>query len=127
MASRYDPGGVWGRAGAAHSGCTGRSRPERRRLSPRRSNGNARVSASERDESPLVEVEQAVQARAKDLVLDPSSPEGRARLRSLVEDEVTRWRADHRRGIRPFDLADPEVVVDRAFRNLAGYGPLDPL
>ena len=26
-----------------------------------------------------------------------------------------------------FDLADPELVAERAFRNLAGYGPLEPL
>ncbi|MPZ89908.1 MAG: hypothetical protein GEU81_18040, partial [Nitriliruptorales bacterium] len=32
-----------------------------------------------------------------------------------------------KRGMRPFDLADPGSVAERAFRNLAGYGPLEPL
>ena len=38
-----------------------------------------------------------------------------------------RWSDDFRRGRRDFDLADPDVVAERAFRNLAGYGPLEPL
>src|SRR5207248_11251314 len=37
------------------------------------------------------------------------------------------WSADYKRGLRSFDLADPELVAERAFRNLAGYGPLTPL
>lgn len=69
--------------------------------------------------APLVEIEKAVQARAKDA---PS-----ADVRALVEDEVRRWSEDFRRGLRPVDLADPALVVERAYRNLAGYGPLAPL
>jgi pilus assembly protein CpaF len=52
---------------------------------------------------------------------------GTTRLRTLIEDEVRRWSDDHKRGLRPYDLPDPELVVERAFRNLAGYGPLQPL
>lgn len=77
--------------------------------------------------SPLVEVEQAVQARAKNLALDMSSPQGRARLRGLIDEEVNGWSADYKRGLRAVDLLDPQLVADRAFRNLAGYGPLEPL
>ena len=77
--------------------------------------------------SPLAEVERAVQARAKDISLDMAIGEGDAKLRGLIEDEVARWSTDYKRGLRAFDLADPELVVERAFRNLAGYGPLAPL
>jgi pilus assembly protein CpaF len=77
--------------------------------------------------SPLELIERAVQERAKDISLDMASDDGGAKLRSLIADEVARWSLDHRRGLRPFDIADPDVVAERAFRNLAGYGPLDPL
>ena len=70
--------------------------------------------------APLVEIEKAVQARAKDT---PSTVD----LRALIEDEVARWSEDFRRGLRPVDISDPAVVVERAFQNLAGYGPLAPL
>ena len=53
--------------------------------------------------------------------------DGRARLRSLIADEVAAWSDAYKRGLRAFDLADPDVVAERAYRNLAGYGPLEPL
>jgi pilus assembly protein CpaF len=77
--------------------------------------------------SPLVEVERAVQQRAKDISLDMSSADGAAKLRALIRDEVARWADDHKRGLRPVALADPEAVAERAERNLIGYGPLAPL
>ena len=77
--------------------------------------------------SPLVEIERLVQERAKDVSLEMSSPGGEAKLRALIAEEVARWGDDHRRGRRPFALADPDQVVERAFRNLARYGPLTPL
>jgi pilus assembly protein CpaF len=77
--------------------------------------------------SPLEEIERRVQERAKDISLEMHGAEGQAKLRALIEDEVARWSLDHRRGLRPFDLADPELVIERAFRNVAGYGPLEPL
>ena len=52
---------------------------------------------------------------------------GKDKLRALIADEVARWSLDHRRGLRPYDLSDPELVAERAYRNLAGYGPLEPL
>ena len=76
-------------------------------------------------ESPLREIEQAVQARARELGIHGDDAPNQ--LRSLIEDEVARWSADHKRGRRPFDLADPEQVIGRAWRNLVGYGPLEPL
>ena len=30
-------------------------------------------------------------------------------------------------GLRAFDVADPDTVAERAYRNIAGYGPLEPL
>lgn len=52
---------------------------------------------------------------------------GAAALRALIDGEVARWRADHRRGLHDVDVVDPDGVADRAYRNLAGYGPLEPL
>jgi pilus assembly protein CpaF len=77
--------------------------------------------------SPLVEIERLVQERAKDVSLEMSSTAGEAKLRALIAEEVARWGDEHRRGGRPFALADPDAVAERAFRNLARYGPLTPL
>jgi pilus assembly protein CpaF len=80
----------------------------------------------ERDLGPLEQIERAVQERAKDISLEMAGP-GKDKLRALIADEVARWSLDHRRGLRPHDLADPDLVIERAYRNLAGYGPLEPL
>ncbi|HLT70776.1 MAG TPA: ATPase, T2SS/T4P/T4SS family [Acidimicrobiales bacterium] len=77
--------------------------------------------------SPLVEIERAVQERAKDISLEMSEPGGEAKLRALIRDEVARWDDDVRRGRRAFPLPDPDLVVERAFRDLARYGPLTEL
>ncbi|TMM13705.1 MAG: CpaF family protein [Actinobacteria bacterium] len=77
--------------------------------------------------SPLLEVERAVQERAKTTSLDLAADAGAKQLRALIEEEVARWSQDYKRGMRDFDLADPDMVTERAFRNLAGYGPLEPL
>jgi pilus assembly protein CpaF len=80
-----------------------------------------------RQPSPLEEIEQNVQLRAKKLALDVDGQGSRDRLRALIVQEVEHWSDDYKRGLRPFDLADRNLVVERAFRNLAGYGPLEPL
>jgi len=77
--------------------------------------------------SPLQEIERSVQERAKDLLLDMAGPDGASQLRGLIAEEIARWSHEHRRGLRPFDLAQPLAVAERAYRNLAGYGPLQPL
>jgi pilus assembly protein CpaF len=77
--------------------------------------------------SPLVEIERAVQERAKDMALDMAAGDAGARLRELVDDEVDTWHREYQRGRRAFDIAEPEVAAERALRNLAGYGPLEPL
>jgi len=77
--------------------------------------------------SPLLEIERSVQERAKVLALDMARPEGRAALRDLLDDEVRHWTTDVKRGVRSHDLADPGGITERAWRNLAGYGPLEPL
>jgi len=79
------------------------------------------------EESPLAQVERTVQERAKAMALDISGREGEARLRALVAEEVARWSEDFQRGRRDFDLAEPQLVAERAWRNLTGYGPLEPL
>ncbi|HEX2700818.1 MAG TPA: type II/IV secretion system ATPase subunit [Acidimicrobiales bacterium] len=77
--------------------------------------------------SPLQAIERAVQERAKEVSLDMGSPDAARRLRTLVDEEVARWSDDFKRGLRSFDIADRELVAERAFRNVAGYGPLEPL
>lgn len=77
--------------------------------------------------SPLAEIEQAVQERARGTELDMAAPDSDRRLRALLAEEVARWRDDYQRGRRPVDVADPEAVIERAMRNLAGYGPLESL
>ena len=77
--------------------------------------------------SPLQEVERRVQVRAKEIALDMADEKGLAELRAIVDDEVALWSSDFNRGLRAFDLVDREVVAERAYRNLAGYGPLEPL
>ena len=79
------------------------------------------------DLDPLVEIEQRVQVRAKTLALDMADGRGEAGLRQLIADEIERWSDAAKRGERPFDLPDPDRVAERAFRNVAGYGPLTPL
>ena len=80
----------------------------------------------EPDPGPLEEIERSVQERAKDISLEMTGA-GKDKLRALIADEVARWSLDHRRGLRPYDLSDPDLVAERAFCNLAGYGPLEPL
>jgi pilus assembly protein CpaF len=75
--------------------------------------------------SPLAEIEHIVQARARELAVDPDG-DPRA-LRALVQETVAQWSIDHKRGVRAFDLAEPDRIIDRAMRNLTGYGPLAPL
>ncbi len=78
-------------------------------------------------DSPLAEIERAVQERAKHISLDMAGAEGNAKLRAIIEEEVAHWSVDYKRGLRAFDLSDPELVIERAARNLLGYGPLEPL
>src|SRR5688500_7078380 len=89
--------------------------------------GRVRVNPPDGDLSPLQEIERAVQERAKASALDMTRPEGAARLRALIDAEVEQWSGDFKRGRRPFDLPDPDLVAERAYRNLAGYGPLASL
>ncbi|MCB1262409.1 MAG: Flp pilus assembly complex ATPase component TadA, partial [Acidimicrobiales bacterium] len=78
------------------------------------------------DRSPLQQVEQQVLARVKHLAPEDSSVDV-ALLRRLVEDEVDHWRQEHRRGRRAADLPTGDTLIERAMRNLTGYGPLEPL
>jgi pilus assembly protein CpaF len=77
--------------------------------------------------SPLQEIERRVQLRAKETSLDMAGDGSRGKLRQLIADEVTAWSDGYKRGLRGFDLGDPDLVAERAYRNLAGYGPLEPL
>ena len=79
------------------------------------------------DDSPLAVIERAVLARAKHETLDLGDLGSAARLRVLLEEEVAGWSLEHKLGRRPYDLPDPQLAIERAHRNLTGYGPLEPL
>ncbi|MGI9080344.1 MAG: hypothetical protein ACR2GF_05955 [Acidimicrobiales bacterium] len=64
---------------------------------------------------------------AKEISLDMAGFHGKAKLRALIDDEVEVWSADHKRGLHDYDLAEPDQVAERAWRNLAGHGPLESL
>lgn len=78
-------------------------------------------------DSPLAELERRVQDRAKRIDLDLSTTEGEHELRSLIRTALADWSMEHKQGIQPVEIADPERAAERAYRNLAGYGPLAPL
>lgn len=92
----------------------------------RRSHPRARSAGGNTSDSPIRQIEDRVLEQAKRIALDPvHDPDGR--LLQLIRDEVQRWRIDFTRGRREVDLTDPALVIDRVARNLAGYGPLEPL
>ena len=77
--------------------------------------------------SPLVEIERRVLGRAKGEKLEIGGEASSLRLRELLEDEVAQWSLDYKHGLREYDLPSPDAVVEKAQRNLTGYGPLEPL
>ena len=77
--------------------------------------------------SPLRAIERAAQEEAKERALDMGEPGAREELRAVLDEQVTHWQQEYRKGLRPLDIADPEAAVERALRNLTGYGPLEPL
>ena len=78
-------------------------------------------------DSPLGIIERNVQDRAKTMTLDVAGPDGDQQLRTLINTEIDQWQDDHKRGIRTYPLLDPTAIAERAFRNIARYGPLTPL
>jgi pilus assembly protein CpaF len=78
-------------------------------------------------ESPLHQIELAVQERAKQLVVDMTGSEATSTLRALIDEEIGHWHHEYQRGRRSHDIADAPTAAERALRNLVGYGPLQPL
>jgi pilus assembly protein CpaF len=74
----------------------------------------------------LIELEDAVRREAEGQSVPLDRGGSTDRITALVERELTRWADDHRQGQRAA-VADPDGLVDRAVRNLTGYGPLAPL
>ena len=70
--------------------------------------------------SPLQQIEADVLEQANRIRLDLDDDDARPQLRRLIDDAVAEWSERYRRGQRPFDLADPEMVAERAERNLLG-------
>ena len=81
----------------------------------------------DREPTPLEEIERRVQARAKHAAIDMRAPDAIDRIAELVHDEISTWQLDHRRGVQPVEIVDPDVLAERALRNLTGLGPLGPL
>jgi pilus assembly protein CpaF len=79
------------------------------------------------DQSPLIVVERAVQERAKEVALDMGTAGGRTTLRRLIDEELSKWDDDVRRGRRRHPVANPSRLAERAWRNLALQGPLTEL
>ncbi len=77
--------------------------------------------------SPLIEIEQLTLEAANAQSISPDLDTSTTQLRAIADELVEQWRVDYRRGIRQVDLAEPEVIIDRAMRNLTGYGPLESL
>ena len=77
------------------------------------------MSASE--VTPLARIERTVQELAARAQVDVDTPDGRQELRRLIDETVAHW------GGGRSGLGDPDRVAERAFRNLAGYGPLEAL
>ncbi|MCB0972974.1 MAG: CpaF family protein [Actinobacteria bacterium] len=75
--------------------------------------------------SPLQIIERDVMEAARHVQL-PAAEEA-AYLEGLIERSINAWREDFKRGRRRHDLPDGAAIADRAFRNIAGYGPLEPL
>lgn len=76
---------------------------------------------------PLAEIEEAVQRQAMSIAVDMSTPEGRDALRQLIDDAIESWQVEANRfGGRPA-LLDPSTIANRAWCNLAQYGPLTAL
>ena len=75
------------------------------------------------DFSPLAAVERRVQERAAAIALDMDA--GAADVLRRLIAEIDRWTLEHKRGLQPVPLADPALVAEQAYRNLAGYGPLN--
>ena len=77
--------------------------------------------------SPLREIERAAQEEAKSADVDMNAPGAADQLRTILVDQVRLWQDEYQRGRRSLDIADPDAAIERALRNLTGYGPLGPL
>lgn len=78
------------------------------------------------DAGPLHTIERRVQERARHAAIDMAATDGEGALRALIHEEVDRWDDEYRRGLHTVAVADA-ALADRAFRNLARYGPLTEL
>lgn len=77
--------------------------------------------------TPLESIETRVHERASELGVDVRNPEGIAAVRRFIDEEIAAWRLAWQQGLRQQDLSAIDQLRERAFRNVVGYGPLDPL
>jgi pilus assembly protein CpaF len=61
------------------------------------------------------------------VAVDMAAADAPAVLAGLIDEEIAGWRREYQRGRRDSDIVEPDVVAERALRNLTGYGPLQPL
>lgn len=88
---------------------------------------SASMRPSTRDDlNPLAVIEERVLERARHgaMAVDGTATH---ELRGLIDDEIAQWSLDYKNGRRPYELSAPGLLADRAWRNLTGYGPLEPL
>lgn len=85
------------------------------------------TAAPDAHASPLAQIEQAVQARARRLALDVHGADARAQVTELAVEQVQQWNLDYKRGRRSTDIPFVDETIDQITRNLLGYGPLEPL
>ena len=74
--------------------------------------------------SPLEDIERRVQELAKATGVDVDTDAGANQIRTLIDRAVQDLTEEQARGAAGRELADPAGLAERAFRNLAQYGPL---
>jgi pilus assembly protein CpaF len=79
------------------------------------------------ESTPLVLIEESVQRRAMSIAVDMDTPSGRRALRTLIDEAIEQWQLGASPGEGHHPLVDTHTIADRAWRNLAQYGPLTSL
>ncbi len=94
---------------------------------PRFSEHSQRGEPPLTSESPLQEIERSVQQAVTESNIDVTTSLGATQLRNFIDAAITRWNDGVRRGRHECAISEPNLLAERAFRNLAGYGPLETL
>lgn len=77
--------------------------------------------------SPLEQIEEIVRSEAKARAIDVDSPDGATRIMTLIRQVASEWSDERTRRDDNHHFTDLDGLVERAYRNIAGYGPLTEL